>query len=372
MPTAPKKRVALLITELAVGGAEKCLVHLAIGLVSHGLEPQVISLGPRPLPPQDALVAKLEQHQIPVHFLGGSSVWKLPFVALQLYRLLKQLQPDVLQTFLFHANILGAIVGGLVNVPFIAAGIRVADPRRWRLSMERRCASRQNAIVCVSQTVRDFCETTGKFPAEKLVVISNGIEVPSAKTAAADLTSISVTPSDRVLLFVGRLDPQKGLDWLIPQLPELFKRLPQHRLLLIGEGSQRSELERLVTANQLQDKVLFGGWRRDVAALLERSEMLLLPSRWEGMPNVVLEAMAASRPVVVTQAEGTVELLGPLAEGQLVPAGDGPAFLSSIERFATNPSLAQSQGQANFRRVRDHFSLAAMVAQYADLYKSEK
>lgn len=370
MPPENATRIALLITELAVGGAEKCLTNLAIGLQERGFAPSVISLGPRPHAPHDALVKRLESEQIPVHFLGGSSVWKLPIVLLQLRRILKEIKPQVLQTFLFHANVLGSVVGHWLKIPQIAAGIRVADPRRWRLMIERNCASRQDSIVCVSETVRDFCQNTGHFPASKLCVIPNGINLEPTPPAPADLSDLGITNENRVVLFVGRLDPQKGLDWIIPKLPPFFVQFPQHRLLLVGDGPQMEELTHLIRSNHLHDKVLFAGWRKDISALLTRSDMLILPSRWEGMPNVVLEAMAKSRPVVVTRAEGTAELLGPEGENQLVEFGKSEDFCQKMSHWANCPETAKLQGEKNLQRACQEFSLERMIDRYVELYKS--
>lgn len=370
MPPENATRIALLITELAVGGAEKCLTNLAIGLRKRGFAPSVISLGPRPHAPHDALVKRLESEQIPVHFLGGSSVWKLPFVLLQLRRILKEIKPQVLQTFLFHANVLGSVVGRWLNIPKIVAGIRVADPRRWRLMIERNCASRQDSIVCVSETVREYCQTIGNFPASKLCTIPNGIVLESTPSASANLSDLGIKDEDRVVLFVGRLDPQKGLDWLIPELPPFFKAFPQHRLVLVGDGPQKEALSRLIESNRLQNHVLFAGWRKDITSLLSRSEMLILPSRWEGMPNVVLEAMASSRPVVVTRAEGTAELLGAEEEDQLVEFGDADAFRQKMSYWANRPETAKLQGEKNHQRACEEFSLDRMIDRYVAIYES--
>lgn len=370
MPPENATRIALLITELAVGGAEKCLTNLAIGLLERGFAPSVISLGPRPTAPHDALVKRLESLQIPVHFLGGSSVWNLPVVLLQLRRLLKEIKPQVLQTFLFHANVLGSVVGRWLRIPRIIAGIRVADPRRWRMMLERNCSKRQDAIVCVSETVREYCQTVGHFPASKLCVIPNGITLESTDSAPANLKELGINDEDRVLLFVGRLDPQKGLDWLIPELPPFFSEHPTYRLVLVGDGPQKELLQRFIEANNLTEYVRFAGWRKDIAALFARSEMLILPSRWEGMPNVVLEAMASRRPVVVTRAEGTVELLGAEGENQLADFGDAETFRKKMTYLVNNLEAAKLQGERNFQRVRQEFSLERMIDRYAALYES--
>jgi starch synthase (maltosyl-transferring) len=104
--------------------------------------------------------------------------------------------------------------------------------------------------------------------------------------------------------------------------------------------------------------------------LLAAADLLVLPSRWEGMPNAVLEAMASSLPVVATKAAGVVELLGPLADRQTVEIGDGDALTNAIVQIADQPALAAELGQANRRRVAEEFSLERMVQAYAQLYRS--
>jgi starch synthase (maltosyl-transferring) len=213
--------------------------------------------------------------------------------------------------------------------------------------------------------VADFCDLRAGFPRDRLCVIPNGIDVdayPDGRRLSPGQVGL---PDDRrVLLYIGRLHRQKAVDWLIRIAPRLFARLPQHDLVLAGEGPERAELERLVGQLGIAGRVRFIGYRTDVPDLLAAADLLVLPSRWEGMPNVVLEAMASGRPVVATKAAGVVELLGPLAERQTVDFGDDDAFVQKIADLAGLSDAASELGPANRHRAAKHFSLQRMLHAY--------
>jgi len=202
----------------------------------------------------------------------------------------------------------------------------------------------------------------------KVVVIPNAVDVAAYGNAvAADLSPDGISPDRRVLLFVGRLDRQKGLDWLFACLPDLFARLPDHDLVLAGDGPQRESLLHKVSPNSV-DAVHFLGWRADVPQLLKRADVLLLPSRYEGMPNVVLEAMAAGVPIVATRAEGTEEILGELADACLVEFGRSHDLIERIVDVATNHELRQKLIAGGKQRIEREFSIAKMVERYQQLW----
>jgi glycosyltransferase involved in cell wall biosynthesis len=169
-------------------------------------------------------------------------------------------------------------------------------------------------------------------------------------------------------VFVGRLHEQKDLAALIAAAPHFLDQLPDHDLVLVGEGPQRQSLSRLAGGLGIGHRVHWPGWRPEVPAILAAAEMLVLPSRWEGMPNVLLEAMAAGKPVVATRAEGVGEVLGELAAEQTVPVGDMCALARRIVQLAQSPPLAQRLGRENRQRVLAHFSLQEMVRSYERLY----
>jgi glycosyltransferase involved in cell wall biosynthesis len=125
----------------------------------------------------------------------------------------------------------------------------------------------------------------------------------------------------------------------------------------------------MITELGLAGRVRLLGWRREVAELIAGADLFVLSSRWEGMPNVVLEAMACGRPVVATDIPGTAELVVPDVTGLLVPRDDPGALAAAIERLLHNQQLAASLGSSGRERARQVFPLAAMVRQNVELYR---
>ena len=188
------------------------------------------------------------------------------------------------------------------------------------------------------------------------MVIPNGVDLDRFPARqAADLSALGIPAGRRIVTFVGRLDRQKGTEWLIETAGPWLAKLPDCDLLLVGRARWRAGCEAACRAAGIADRVHFAGWRNDVPEILAASDLLVLPSAWEGMPNVVLEAMAAGRPLVATDVEGVRELLGPLAERQAVRYGDSPALAGRIAGFLGDPAAAAAVGSANRRRVEDAF-----------------
>lgn len=365
-------RLALCITELEIGGAERRLVELATRIDRRRFTPVVYSLGPRPEPANDVLVRTLEAANVEVHCLGGRSLWNVPAVVRQLTRRFRTQQPQVVQTFLFHANLLGRIAARRAGVPHVVAGIRVAERHsRWHLAVDRWTSGMVERYVCVSQAVAEFSRTRGRLPPEKLVVIPNGIFVSEYSQATpAPLSSLGVPAGRRVVTYVGRLDRQKRVDWLLAAASHFLPELPDHDLLLVGRGPDRERLERLAAELSIGERVHFAGWRDDVPAILKASDLLVLPSAWEGMPNVVLEAMACGLSVIATNVEGVREVIGPLSETQVVSPDDREAFAALVSTLARNKILRRKLGDANRARVTREFTIQGSIKAYEQLYTS--
>lgn len=367
-PAPARIRVALATTELAVGGAERCLANLAARMDREKFEPVVYSLAPPPEASRAELLDLLQQHHVDVRFVDARSARQFLSATGRLTAMLRQQAPHVLQTFLFHANVVGTIAGRRAGVPAIVTGCRVADPRRWRAAVERCLVGRIDRIVCVSQSVAEHQRTWARLPAEKLFVIPNGIDSGASQIQPADLAPLGIGPERRVIVFVGRLHQQKGVDWLLDLAPELLAALPEHDLLLVGDGPLRPLAEQLAASPVADGRVHVAGHRPDVPAILRRCDLLVLPSRWEGLPNAVLEAMAAGLPVVATRVEGIAELLGDALDAQTVAGLDRESFVHRVIALASDSRVARATGAANQQRVREHFTLETMVRRYESLY----
>lgn len=362
-------RLALCITELDIGGAERCLVELATRLDRRRFAPVVYALSAEPAPTTPSLVPQLREAGIETHFLGGRRASQFPLIVRRLARLLRTQQAELVQSFLFHANLAARLAGRRAGVPHVLSGIRVAErAARWHLWCDRLTSRLVDRYVCVSRSVADFSRDEAGLPSDKLVVIPNGIDVERYQRAEPlDLTLLGLGAGRRAVTFVGRLERQKGLLDFLRHSPRWLGRLPYHDLLLVGTGPQESALREEAERAAIAARVHFIGWRDDVPRILRASDLFVLPSQWEGMPNALLEAMAAGLPVVATDVEGVRELLGDGARCQVEVRGNLEEFCELIVSLLAESTLADRLGQDNQRRARE-FSWQSMVAAYQRLF----
>jgi len=281
-------------------------------------------------------------------------------------------RPDLVQTFLFHANIVGRLAARRAGVPHVVCGIRVAERHcRWHLWADRLTTRWVDRYVCVSRSVAEFSAAKAGLAAERLVVIPNGVDLGQfASPSPEGVDDLEIAAGRRLVTFIGRLDRQKGVRWLLETAAQWLPRLPNCDLVLVGRGSNRPALEQFAMDCGIGPRVHFLGWRPDTPRILAASDLLVLPSRWEGMPNVVLEAMASGLPVLATDVEGVRELLGENADAQMVAYGDTPGFVDKVVRLLSDRGLADRLARENRRRIERMFSIERTVAAYEDLWAS--
>lgn len=359
---ASPTKIAFCITDLDPGGAERALVQLVTRLDRGRFDPHVFCLAP-----PGELVEVLQAAQIPVTCLGARH-WCDVRLFWRLSRELKHIQPQLLQTFLFHANLAGRLAGWRARVPHIISGIRVAEQRRnLYLHLDRWTESLVERHVCVSQAVADHSRDRGGLDPQKLRVIPNGVDYERfAAAVPLDVSAWKNSDDDEVWVTVGRLDPQKGPWDLLAAVERLHPMHPKLKLLWAGEGPLRNQMQEWITQHRLQDVIRLIGWQDDVAGLLRAAQGFVLCSHWEGMPNAVLEAMAAGLPVISTSVEGVSEIISDGGTGWLVNRGED--FSIRWDSVLKNRDMALRVAAAGQQRVREHFTWDAMARHYMDLY----
>lgn len=370
-------RVMLGITDLDVGGAEKCLSELACRVDYLRFRLSVVSLAPRPRG-DDRLVRRIAERGIPLFFLDCLGLKDLPKALIGWSRRIRHFRPDILQTFLFHANFVGRIVGRVAGVPVVISGIRVAErSAKWHLLLDAATSGWVDRYVCVSRSVADFSATAGLLSPRKIVVIPNGVEVdsdcPRSRIHPQPIESLRVGSEDvvrrlRRVTFVGRLVPQKGVDVLLESAATWLRAFPDTTLQIVGDGPQKALLRDMADRLGIDGRVAWLGHRSDVSEILKTTDLFVLPSRWEGMPNALLEAMAAGCPVVTTDVEGVAETLGESGREQMVPPENVAALSRAIMRMLSDPNHAAELGNRNFRHVAEHFRWDRVVEMYESLW----
>lgn len=360
-------RILQIIPSLDRAGAEKQMTLLACGLPRDEFEVHVCALtrgGP--------LEVDLREAGIPVHIIGKR--WRAdPQAYWRLRRLIAQLRPDLVQTWLFAANAYGRQAAIACRTPVVIASERCEDP--WKGVLEKMIdlylAKKTDRIVVNSQAVRDFYLRYG-LPADKLVVIPNGTPParPSPVSRGELLAELGLPEHCYLVGLIGRLWPQKRIKDAI-WAADLLKVIREDvHLLIIGDGPQRDRLVRFRDQCRIADKVHFLGHREDVPRILPHLDVLWSSSAYEGQSNAIMEAMAAGVPVVATNIPGTRELVEHGVNGFLFSVGDRASLARYTQKLLSDRELASRIGQAASEHMRQNFSVETMVCRYAQLYRS--
>ena len=368
------RTVALYTDTRGYGGAEIQLLSLARRLDRDRFRPLVLyapSPGVLPLTQQLRKLG-IETYPAPavlnVRHLGD---------VLRFAAVLRRLRVDI-----FHAHKTwppacrwGLLAAVLARCRVIVSTDQLRFP--WPLSRRQRYLLRllsacMHRHIAVSTSVRQYLVDVLGFRPDKVRIIPNWVD-PDAFSKTIDPAvvrhDLGVPPTAVVIGCVARFDVQKAHTDLVAAAAGLVEREPRVLFLLVGDGDTRKEVEAQVRARHLSSHVRFLGQRDDVPALLAAMDILVLPSRWEGLPVCVLEAMASGKPVVATAVDGTVEAVGDGTTGILVPPADVGALREALHRLLRRPELRATMGAAGRERVLKHFAARPLVRQTEAAYE---
>jgi sugar transferase (PEP-CTERM/EpsH1 system associated) len=291
-----------------------------------------------------------------------------PWMPLRVARLLRRWDVDIVHTRnaeSFFYGILAARLARVLAVVHSEHG-RVFPEKPMRALAQRLLLRHVDAAFAVSEQLRSDLVRELRIPADRFEVFYNGVDVErfqrgQTRGAPRDTGGLLIGS-------VGRLAAVKNYALLlhaIARLPEA----PSCRLVLIGEGPERAALKELAAQLGLERRVEFSGHRDDVPQLLQGLDIFVLPSLSEGMSNTLLEAMAAGLPVVASDVGGNRELIESERSGLLFPSGDVAALAEQLGRLLGDADLRARLGRAAALRARSEFSMEAMLARYASLYR---
>jgi glycosyltransferase involved in cell wall biosynthesis len=333
-----------------IGGSERHLLTLLPALAERGVEPALVGID---LPGADPFYEELE---VPYARLRGP---------LGLAAAVRRFRPDLLHTHLVHADVWGALV------PRVAVVSTKHNDDRFRTGpfryVERLLTWRARRVIAISDALRRFNVERVGLPAKKVEVVRYGLDrLPEAWGANPPLP---VADDARVLLLVGRLAPQKGIDVAIRALAEVRRNHPEAVLLVLGEGPERGALEELAHSLGVADAVVMPGRVGDVAALYRRSDLVVHPVRWEGFGLALLEAMLAERAVVASAVSSAPEIVADGATGLLVPPDDPRALAAAVSSLLGDRERAARLGRAGLDRARTEFSVERMAERTIAVYR---
>lgn len=357
-------RVMLLVTDLDRGGAPLRIARMARWLRSEGFEPVVGCLAGR-----GPLMAELERDGIATFTCDARH--RLDVMALgRLAAAIRSHDPDVLHATLFHANIAARLVGRWDRPrPVITGSATIEVERPAHRLGEMLTAGWSDWHTVNSAGVADqVCNEFG-WPRERVVVVPNPVDLPEIGSIGPIDRLAAGIPSDRpLLLWAGRMDPVKRLDFLLDVLDRVRLRRA-FTLALCGDGPLRSRIEARIAELAWSRDVRLLGWRTEVVAWMKAADLLLLPSRSEGSPNVVLEAMAAGCCVLASDIAPCRELIAPGVTGVLAPCGDAPAWAAAVEGLLADGDRRARLAGAARNWVAAHHDWRLTMGPITSLYR---
>lgn len=366
------------IVGLDVGGAERFLLRL---IEAHRDDPQyahrVISLTSK-----GTLGARLEEQGIPVTALGMKSLWDAPRTYARLKRALRANRPDVLQCWMYYADLLGGLAGRRLGIRRILWGIRnshfESGGTRLKRAVRRSCAIASRhlpwRIVCVADSALEVHARAG-YDRTRMEVIHNGYD-PDAFTYSDTgrrrlRRELGIPPDSLVIGSLGRYSAAKDHHSFVQAANAAMRQRRGLYFMLVGRDLTRDNpaLASQIAATMHPERFLLLGQRGDVADCLSAMDVFCLHSRTEGFPNALGEAMSVGLPCITTDVGDARLLLG--QGGRVVPAGDVPALAQAmIDMADLDAAQLHAMGARARRRIADHYTLDHAVDQYESLYQT--
>ncbi|MCC2640019.1 MAG: putative Glycosyltransferase, group 1 [Nitrospira sp.] len=368
------------ITKLELGGAQAVAMHIVSSLNRNEFRPVLIA-GPGGLLTDEARGLTGVEVRIVSSLLREIRPFRDLHALWELVRTFRHLRPKIVHTHSSKAGILGRLAAWIAGVPCIlhtihGYGVNPAQPfwlRRVLILLEWIVGRVTTHWIAVSQADRRQGIDWGLFTASKVSVVRPGIDPApyASRMGSAERhrlrAMLGVGPDHLLVGTVSCLKPQKSPDDFIRVASIVCQRIPAARCVLVGDGALRPQIEELITANGLQERVTLLGWRRDVAALLKAFDVFLLTSLWEGLPCVLLEARASCVPIVATRVGGSSEAIVEPAQGMLCEAGDVQAMAERVCQI-----LKDERYRADLRMNSDsfpeEFTIQESVKQHHSLY----
>ena len=353
-------KIIYFIDHLRPDGTQFVLTNLVKGLAERGHHQSVVCLNNSW---DDVILQRLREGGAQVRIVGKVSL----VTGIGIFRTwwwLRQERFDVAVTMLFISDVIGRSLAYCAQVSHVISSIRARNInyKLWQRWLLRQTMHWADVVVLNSDFVREFAIKEEGVKPEQIRVIPNGVNVEDYKNPIDRLSfcnQLSILTDEFIIGSVGRLTYQKGYDILIKAFASIKRR--DIHLVLVGEGEEEISLRRESAILGVDRNVHFLGFRRDVKYLFGAFDIYIQPSRWEGMPNSLIEAMAAGCPIIATDVDGNRELVEDGVHGWLTSAEDPDALANDIKAVINDPSQAQLRASAAQYRVNKHFQIESTI-----------
>jgi glycosyltransferase involved in cell wall biosynthesis len=362
------KRVLHIIDSLHLGGAQEVVLNLAT-CGSSRFRHEVATLHGHGI-----YWDRLKKAGIKVHSLSPHKFLPV-YLASILWRILAD-RPDILHCHLIPSNIIAKPLGALLGVPVIINHDHTNDPHRIDnkilLALDKSTNRFAHHIIAVAAACRDFLTTHESIPPEKISLVPNAIDLrrfsPGEASRDEARARLGLPVASRIVAGVGRLNPQKNFALFLDIAAQLAPRFPGLHFLLAGDGSEEQMLREKASALGIANRVTFSGYVADTRLVYLAADVLLMPSRYEGLPMTLLEAMAMGLPVVASKLDGIAEVIGDGSEGFLVPSDDAALFVERTAALLADAELSSRISKNARAKIEASFSVERMTSSVEDIY----
>jgi len=363
-------KVMIVIDSLGLGGAENLLAVLAGAAPAAGLDLHVASLTPSSMG-RLALQPVLAEAGLSTSFLDISRLAS-PGAVPRIARAVRELGADVVHAHLGYSAILAPMAARIAGVRAAATLHHVPESLPFRERVKERMSvevpGRLGRLIFVSEASRRAFAV--RYPERSSwTTVLNGVDLTRFTTARCELPpDLGVPPGSPVVTVVAALRRPKGHAVAIDGWASVVRRVPEARLLIVGEGEERAALEEQARRAGVNERVVFAGIRRDVPTLVRASAVVALPSYTEALPTALIEAAASGRPAVATTVGGTPEVVEHGRSGLLVPPGDARAFADAVTRLLSDEPLARRMGREARIVAEERFDATAWALRLRNIY----
>lgn len=371
-------RVLHAITMLELGGAQRNTLDTVASLDRGAFSPALACADVGELLPEARSLPETELFELP-HLRREVRAFADLRALAELRAAIHRFRPDIVHTHSSKAGILGRLAARREAVPVVVHSIhgfgfgahQSWPVRRAFLAAERVAARWTTAFVAVSRKNLEDGVRWGLFPASRARVIRSGIDLaPFRAHAGGDAVrrELGIPTSAPVVVQIACFKPQKAPERFVALAGLLAPRFPEARFVLVGDGELRPRLERLVREARLAGRVHLPGWRRDVPAILDMAAVATLTSRFEGLPRVLVEALAAGVPVAAMAVDGVAEVVRDGENGFLLAPGDVAGLAERVGRMLADAGLRARLAAAAGDHLEE-FDRGRMVRQQQELYR---
>ncbi len=367
MENNTNKRINLLqiVNGFAIGGAEKNLLELVRLTDKKKYRVVICSVGQGgPLQREFEALGLNVYVVTKKHRLDVSQVFNVA-------EIMRNERVDIVQMTLFYAEIIGILAALLAKVKIRISWEVYTHSKKFRHRLAYRLIYKLvNCVIAVSDETRKTIIKDRNLDVKKAITIHYGVDLDkfNASNGRITKTEPKLNRNHKTLGIVARLTDQKGHIYLIKAAPEIVKKFPSVKFVLVGDGPLRDSLKAEIAKLGLSCNFEFLGFRNDVNELLNSFDIFVLPSLFEGLPNVLLEAMACAKPIVATSVAGVPEVVVDGFTGLLVPPKNPEALAKRISALLENEELMVKMGKEARKRVENNFSLTTQVDNFQALY----